>query len=493
MTISGQHLSYDRKLLAFLPWEKVSVSHGHGDILVTHELLQLHERDLAGLRQPGGEGVPHGVQGDGIQAVAVFWCKAELPDCGLEAGGRLVKRRLFAGLLEDRFHRFAPVCLKHLDHIFRHTDENSFASFLNDIEAAGVGIHVLPAQLENLRGPEARSQREQGHVVQLRMTLFEIIQKGFGFLSGQEAQSFIVGFDHLPCAALGGQRIDAAPCAGGDGTVYGGAHERKNIVHGLPGKSFPGLCLGDGLDGAALFGLCIPGGRGEQFSLEIGEQPSTQIGNRQIVNFGFEVGAVLAVVLVNILPFASAPFKVGFHELADCHSVAGCRVYACDGDLGNEFCPLAFDHWRSNAFAVPADRLPMAFALGIGVAETIDAIRLSRLGVAFLGRQAVVHALELGFYVFSIGYVAHGDMITTKNLKGKMVIHPLSKMDFRDKNDEDNYLFLLMILAIFMVACEGERERESIWSTCRDRWNLDTRRAGRQCPARDNLSAGRPS
>ncbi|MGE9985255.1 hypothetical protein [Desulfovibrio sp. SGI.169] len=105
---------------------------------------------------------------------------------------------------------------------------------------------------------------------------------------------------------------------------------------------------------------------------------------------------------------------------------------------------------------MPADRLPMAFALGIGVAETIDSIRLSRLGVAFFGRQAVVHALELGFYVFSIGYVAHGDMITTKNLKGKMVIHPLSKMDFRDKNDEDNYLFLLIILAIFMAVCERD-------------------------------------
>lgn len=105
--------------------------------------------------------MPHGVQDDGVQAVAVFRRQSELSDGGLEAGGRFLERHFFAGLLEDGFHRLAPVCLKHLDHIFRHTDENPFASFLDDREAAGVGIHVLPAQLENLRRPEAGSQREQ--------------------------------------------------------------------------------------------------------------------------------------------------------------------------------------------------------------------------------------------------------------------------------------------------------------------------------------------
>ncbi len=458
MTISGQHLSYNRELFVFLPRKEMSVSHGHGDVLVTHEFLQFHERDLAGLRQPGGEGMSHGVQGDGIEAVAIFRGQIELSDSGLEAGGRFLERHLFAGLLEDGFRRLAPVCLKHLDHIFRHTDENPFASLLNDIEATGIVVHVLTAKFENLRGPEAGSQREQGHVMQLRMPEFQIFKKRPGFLSGQEAQSFIVGLDHFPCSTLRGQRVDAAPCAGGDGTVYSRTHEAENVVYSLPGQRFPLPRFDVGLS-RNFFELRISGGRGEQFSLEIGEQPRTQIGNRQIVNLGLEVGAVLTVVLVNIFPFASAPFKVGVHELPDCHFVAGSRVYACDGDLGNEFCPLAFDHWRPNAFAVPADRLPMTFALGIGIAETIDAIRLSRLGVALLGRQAVENALELGFYVFSIGYVAHGGMITTKNLKGKMVIHSLSKMDFRDKNDEDNYLFLFILLALFMATCEGQRER----------------------------------
>ena len=58
MDFSGrQYIPYNRELFAFLSGEQMSIPHGHGDILVTHELLQLHERDLAGLRQPGGEGI----------------------------------------------------------------------------------------------------------------------------------------------------------------------------------------------------------------------------------------------------------------------------------------------------------------------------------------------------------------------------------------------------------------------------------------------------
>ena len=40
MDFSGfQHIPYNRELFVFLPWKKVSVSHRHGDVLVTHELF----------------------------------------------------------------------------------------------------------------------------------------------------------------------------------------------------------------------------------------------------------------------------------------------------------------------------------------------------------------------------------------------------------------------------------------------------------------------
>ena len=93
MDFSCQYIPYNRELFAFLSGKQMGISHGHGDVLMAHELLQLHERHLAGLRQPRGEGMPHGMQGDGIQTVAVFRGQIELSDGGLETGGCFFKRR----------------------------------------------------------------------------------------------------------------------------------------------------------------------------------------------------------------------------------------------------------------------------------------------------------------------------------------------------------------------------------------------------------------
>ena len=281
MDFSGQHIPYNRELFAFLSGEQMGIPHGHGDVLMTHELLQFHERHLAGLRQPGGKGMSHGVQGDGVQAVAVFRSQIELSDGGLETGGYFFKRRLLARLLEDGFRSLARIRLEHPDHVLRYSDENTLAAFLNDIKTAGVSIHVLSTQLENFRGPEAGSQGEQGHIVQLRMPLFKAVQKGLDFLS-------------FPSAALGGQGIDSAPHACGDGTVYGGTHKAEDVVDGLPGQHFSRRCFGFRLFGG-LFGLCIPSRRFQKLRLEAGKQIRSQIGNRQSVDFGLGVGAILAV------------------------------------------------------------------------------------------------------------------------------------------------------------------------------------------------------
>lgn len=96
------------------------------------------------------------MQCDHIQAVAVFWLQTEFSDGGFETRGSFSEGCFLAGLLENGFCRLALIRLEHPDHILRHSDENSFASFLDDIKAAGVSIHVLSAQLENFRGAEAR-------------------------------------------------------------------------------------------------------------------------------------------------------------------------------------------------------------------------------------------------------------------------------------------------------------------------------------------------
>ena len=194
MDFSGQHIPYNRELFAFLAGEQMGIPHGHGDVLMAHELLQFHECDLAGLCQPGCERMPHGMQCDHIQTVAVFWLQTEFSDGGFEARGSFSEGRLLAGLLEDGFRRFALIRLEHPDHVLRYSDENTLAAFLNDIKTAGVSIHVLSTQLENFRGPEAGSQGEQSHVMQLGMTLFKVVQKGLGFLSGQETNLSLLAF-----------------------------------------------------------------------------------------------------------------------------------------------------------------------------------------------------------------------------------------------------------------------------------------------------------
>ena len=87
MDFSGQHIPDNRELFAFLTREQMSIPHGHGDVLMTHELLQFHERHLAGLRQLGSKGMSHGKRGGGVQTVAVFRSQIELSDGGLETDG----------------------------------------------------------------------------------------------------------------------------------------------------------------------------------------------------------------------------------------------------------------------------------------------------------------------------------------------------------------------------------------------------------------------
>ena len=64
------------------------------------------------------------------------------------------------------------------------------------------------------------------------------------------------------------------------------------------------------------------------------------------MDFGLEVGAILAVVLVNVLPFASAPGKVGVHYLPDGNFVALNGIDAGGIKLGKELCPLLSDRGR---------------------------------------------------------------------------------------------------------------------------------------------------
>lgn len=169
-------------------------------------------------------------------------------------------------------------------------------------------------------------------------------------------------------------------------------------------------------------------------------------------------------MLVNVLPFASAPGKVGVHYLPDGNFVALNGIDAGGIKLGEEFCPLFSGCGRAYAFTVSADGFPVAFAIVVSVPERIDEIGLTCARIT-LGRFAAENALELSFYVFSASCALHESRIASEIYFCKILIQNLSKMDFRDKHLFDNYLNFIIIYLLILVICDRESIR--ITSICK--------------------------
>ncbi|WP_459626007.1 hypothetical protein [Bilophila wadsworthia] len=241
--------------------------------------------------------------------------------------------------------------------------------------------------------------------------------------------------------------------------VYGRSHERKDIVHGLPGQRFPFPCSGFGL-ACALFGLRIPGRCLQKLSFEGGKKIGRQFDHRQGVNFILEMRLILTIVLADGLSFAFAPFKVGVHQVSDGDFFPLDGGDASDGNLRKEFCALFLNQGRTDALAVSADSFPVAFALGVRETETVDTIQQTSSWIT-LGGLAVVNALELCFYVFSAGYVAHEEIITTNYSNWKMIIRSLSKRYFSEIFLSNNIFDLLIILVSILAIYERESIRTS--------------------------------
>lgn len=459
-----QDVADNGELFAFVAWEEMRVPHGHSNVLMSHQLLKFHERNFTGLCQPGCECMPHGVQSNSIQTVAVFRSQSELLDGSLEAGGCLCKSCFLQGPLENRLCRLSMVALKHIDYILWNSDKNSLSSLLDNVQPQSVGVHILPAQFEYFRRSEAGLQRKQGHIMQLWMPELQIIQERLCLFSCQETQAFVIGLNHFPRATLGGQWIDAAPHADGDGTVYGGSHKRKDIVHRLSGQKFAGL-FSFGLFAAGLFGRGVSNRRLQQLRLQVGKQIRGQIDNGHPVDFSLQMGAILAVMLVNVLTLAPAPRKIGVHNLADSYFIALNRIDSSCLELGKKPCPLSSGRGRADALAVPTDGFPMGFPLGISVPETVDFVVLSGSRIT-LGGLTEEDALELSLYIFSFLFCAHVSNIMGIKKESKILIQNLSKMDLLDKDSLINLLILYYFMCVTGLTSDRERERERACPAC---------------------------
>ena len=395
-----------------------------------------------------------------IQGIPIIGGQAELLHCRSEAGGCLGECRFLLGSLKDGFTRLAAIGFQHRDHVSRNTDKDALSSLLDNVEAAGVVVHILSAQLENFRGAEAGLEREQAHVVQLMMPKFQISQQSLCLITGKKTQALVVDLCHLPDAASRGERIAAAPELGCNGVIDGGTHEAENVVNGLGSQQLAYFCVG--LFGVALHGfflLCVPGGRVQQICLEAGEQVGIQLCYGQGVDFALQMGAVLAVMLIDVLPLTSSPLNIAIYSLTDGHFSLFDGIDTRSSEGCQKFCPFISCHLGGTLRTLSTDGLPMAFSLGVRVPEGIDTICFSGTGITF-GRVAEEHALKLCFYVFSASYVAHEETVASNSKESNMLIQNLSKTKIQKNIYQTNILILFYFLCVTVEACDRERERE---------------------------------
>lgn len=212
------------------------------------------------------------------------------------------------------------------------------------------------------------------------MSDLQIIQQRFGLLTGKKTESLVVGFNHFPCSAFGGERIHASPYSGRCSMVYCGADKGKNVVDGLAGKCFDGFFIFSGFGSIHAFCFGVPSGGFEELSLECGKQAWGQVRYGHGVDFGLEVGAILTIMLVDVLFFAFAPSVVRIDNLADCHLVALDGINSSGFKFSKEFCAGCSGGSWSNAFAMAANSFPVAFAFGVLIPESVDEVGLAGMG-----------------------------------------------------------------------------------------------------------------
>ena len=104
---------------------------------------------------------------------------------------------------------------------------------------------------------------------------------------------------------------------------------------------------------------------------------------------------------------------------------------------------------------MPADSFPVPFTLVVCVPEAVDFVVLSGARIA-LGGLAEEDALELSLYVFSFSFATHMGRLEDTTKEGKMLIQNLSKIDFQDKNLDDNILNLIIIYLFILAIYDRE-------------------------------------
>ncbi|WP_308771201.1 hypothetical protein, partial [uncultured Bilophila sp.] len=62
-----------------------------------------------------------------------------------------------------------------------------------------------------------------------------------------------------------------------------------------------------------------------------------QLDNRQHMNFVLDVSVILTVMLVNVFPFAPAPFKIGIHQVTVGNFIRSMRLTPVASNSARKF------------------------------------------------------------------------------------------------------------------------------------------------------------
>lgn len=222
-----------QRLFALGPVAQVQVAFRYRDAGMAEQFLEGIDVD-PGLQHPGGEGMPQGMPDHPVARVrhaAVQAQRLGYTVHGPAQGGAVAHAAVPSG---EQVGGIAPgMAAEHVAGLGKEVsgmDDARAAAFgqpeigtRQDAERAPLSVHILPAQADQFPGPDARVQREQHHVAQLRRERLVLP------LVGEELRYLGVRQDAQPAGVAHGDAHAAPPAAQDGGILPGVQHPLGHV------------------------------------------------------------------------------------------------------------------------------------------------------------------------------------------------------------------------------------------------------------------------
>ena len=372
----------DGHFFGCLAGNEVGISLRHGDRFMSHEFFQLKKCNLSRLGKPRGKCMAKSMESNMVSAIRITII---YPKSTKSITKRIRDTRnrcsVRSARLKNVLLRPTAVSEQHVYHITRGMDDLPFSPFRCDVNNSSMGINVLSFELENFRCPEARFQRKQRHIMELRAAFLQVRQEIFYFFRSKESDAPIVYGRHFPAASLARYRIGAEPLFAGDSMVNCSPKEAELMQDTLWRQHITQRVSNRGEYG---------GSHGRQWNG---------------VNTASHMLVVLLEGAVNGFPFTSCPLNVQVNgiphsEAIHLDKVSSTRKGTEEVHAGLPSC------LRPIPLAVTPNTFPMPSAFGVRIPKIVNAILRSCSGVKFL-RFAIKDAFKFGLDVLSAAHATY--------------------------------------------------------------------------------------